>query len=71
MALAFLPSTEIAPTFARFKQLIENDVPILMPYMEYFSRQWIDAVQPSVWCVHGCSCSVVATVDVITDGDFI
>jgi hypothetical protein len=53
MALAFLPSAEIAPTFVKYMQLVENYVPILMPYMHYFNAQWMQVVPPSVWCVHG------------------
>jgi hypothetical protein len=49
MVLAFLPSAEIAPTFVKFMELIGHYV----PFMEYFSRQWIETVRPSVWCVHG------------------
>jgi hypothetical protein len=34
-------------------ELIENFVPMLIPYVQYFQRQWIVAISPSVWCVHG------------------
>ena len=53
MALAFLPLPEIVPTFRKYMELIENCVPMLMPYVQYFHRQWIVAISPAVWCVHG------------------
>jgi hypothetical protein len=53
MALAFLPEDQILPTFQRYKILIEQHVPLLVPFMNYFQQQWINTVLPAVWCVHG------------------
>ena len=53
MAFAFLPLNEIVPTFRKYMALIENYIPLLIPYVQYFHRQWIVVVSPSMWCVHG------------------
>lgn len=53
LALAFLPENQIVATFQRYSELIQQYVPLLTPFMDYFRQQWITTVRPSVWCVHG------------------
>ena len=67
MALAFLPEDQIRPTFERYHRLIQQHVPFLVPFMDYFQQQWITAVRPSVWCVHG---RVVRTINDIEGWHF-